>query len=67
MDNTQTGGFVDPGASNDTVITQVNPDPNTHIAGAFLVPNYTPIESDWNGVIIGGLLIMGLAFMLSKK
>lgn len=61
------GGFVDPGSSNSTVITQVNPDPSVHIAGDFLVPNYTPIESDWNGVLIGGLVIMALAFMLSKK
>lgn len=50
-----------------TVINQVNPDPNLHIVGDFLVPDAIPVESDWNGVLIGGTVILLLVYMLSNK
>lgn len=48
-------------------IYRENPDPNAHIAGAFLVPNLKPVESNWTGVIAGGLVLLLLVAMMSPK
>lgn len=50
-----------------TTINQINPDPATHIAGAFIVPNATPVESDWVGVLAGGIAILMLVYLLEDK
>jgi len=49
------------------VIHREDPNPAVHIAGAFLVPNYEPVQSNWQGVILGGAAILLLTIMLARS
>lgn len=55
------------GAPDVTTINQINPDPATHIDGAFIVPNAAPVESNWVPVLAGGLAILMLVYLLKDK